>query len=299
MRAVQFKEFGGPEVLSLLDVPEPHPSAGEVRMAVRAVGVNPADWKFRSGAMGGELPRGTGLEAAGIVDEVGEGVSDVAAGDAVFGSTSAGAADFALLSHYARMPPSIDFTHAAALPVAVETATRGLDELGVSDGQTLVINGAAGAVGTAAIQFAVRRGARVIATASTANFDRLQGYGAETTTYGDGLEERVRALAPDGVDRAFDAGPGGALRALVALAGGPEYVIAIADFAGAQETGVTFTGGADSVRAWHALDDVTTLIEAGTFELPVAETFPLERIADAHRASETGHVRGKLVVLVA
>jgi NADPH:quinone reductase-like Zn-dependent oxidoreductase len=300
MKAVQFSRFGGPEVLEIVDVPDPHPAAGQIRVAVRAVGINPIDWKVRSGMMGGDLPKRTGQEVAGTVDEIGEGVTDVTVGDRVFGSTAGadGAAELALLAQYAPIPASLDFAGAAALTVAVETAVRSLDLLGVTSGQALLVNGAAGAVGAAAVQIARQRGARVIGTAAAANHDYLTELGAEPTTYGDGLVERVRALAPDGVDRALDAGGGGALPALVELAGGPEHVVTIVDYAGAQETGVPFTGGPGSTRAWHALREVGPLIEAGRFTLPVAHTFPLTDVAEAHRQSETGHGRGKIVLTV-
>lgn len=299
MRAICFYEFGGPEVLQVDEVDEPHPAPSQIRVVVSAVGVNPADWKIRSGAMGGDLPRGTGLEASGVVDEVGDEVSDVTAGDEVFGSAiGGGAADFTLMESYAQVPPAIDSTVAAALPVAVETAARTLDLLGVGEGQTLLINGASGAVGLAAVQLAHERGARVIGTAGPDNQDFLRGYGAEATTYGDGLAERVGQLAPDGVDRVLDAGPGGALPTLVQLAGGPEHVVAIADFAGAEETGVRASGGPGDKRSWYILDEIGPLIEAGRFSIPVAQTYPLEQIADAHRAGEAGGVRGKIVLLV-
>ena len=300
MRAIQFASYGGPEVLASVEVPEPQAAASEIRVAVKAVGVNPVDWKFRQGMVAGDLPRGTGLEVAGIVDQLGDGVSDVNIGDRVFGSVEGGngAAEFALLRHYARIPPSLDFAAAAGLTVAVETAARTLDLLDVAAGQTVLVNGAAGAVGISTVQLARVRGARVIGTASAANHDYLRSFGAEPTSYGDGLVERVRELAPDGVDRAIDDAGGGALPALVELTGSPEHVVTIADYQGSQETGVRMTGGAVSKRAWYALDDVGRLIEAGRFSLPVAEVFPLEQIADAHRLSETGHVRGKIVLLV-
>lgn len=287
-------------MLELVELPEPHPSAGQIRVAVRAAGVNPIDWKVRSGAMGGDLPQRTGQEVAGVVDELGEGVTDVAIGDEVFGSVAGGggAAELALLGHYARVPPSLDFAAAAALPVAVETAMRTLDLLGVEAGTTLLINGAAGSVGQSAVQFARERGARVIGTASEGNHEFLRSLGAEPTTYGEGLAQRVRALASDRVDAALDTALGGALPALVELTGSPDRVVAIADYAGAQALGVRFSGGSGSERAWGALAAVTEQIEAGRFSLAVAQTFPLAQIADAHRVSETGHARGKLVLLV-
>jgi NADPH:quinone reductase-like Zn-dependent oxidoreductase len=300
MKAIQYSRFGGPDVLELVELPDPHPEAGQIRVAVRAAGVNPIDWKMRAGTRGGDLPQRTGREVAGLVDEVGEGVSDVAPGDAVFGFAAGGggAAELALLADYAPIPPSFDFAGAAGLPVAVETAVRTLDLLGVGARSTVLINGAAGAVGSSAVQIARERGARVIGTASPNNHDYLRSLGAEPTTYGDGLVERIRELAPDGIDAALDAAGGRALPALVELAGGPEHVVTIADYAGAEQTGAKFSGGMGTKRAVHALRDIGPLIEAGRFSLPVAQAFPLERIGDAHRLSAAGHVRGKLVLLV-
>ena len=300
MKAVQYSEFGDPDVLHVVEVPDPQPGPGQIRVAVRAAGVNPIDWKVRRGMMGGELPKRTGQEVAGTVDALGEGVSGVSVGDAVFGPAAGGggAAELALVEHWAAVPDTVEFAAAAALPVAVETAERTLGLLGVGQGDTVLINGAAGAVGIAAVQFARARGARVIGTASAANHDYLESFGAEPTTYGEDLVARVRALAPDGVDRALDVAGSGALPDLVALTGSTEAVITISDYPGAEQTGVTFSGGPGAVRAWHALDEVIELIAAGDFSLPVAETFPLERIAEAHRRSETQHVRGKLVLLI-
>ncbi|HET9079004.1 MAG TPA: NADP-dependent oxidoreductase [Trebonia sp.] len=298
MKAVRFSRFGGPEVLKIVDLPDPHPGPGQVRIAVRAAGVNPIDWKKRKGLTDGELPQTMGQEAAGVVDELGEEVADVAVGDRVFGLSAEGAAqaELAVLSYYAPIPPSLDFPGAAALPVAVETATRALDQLGAGSG-TLLINGAAGAVGSAAVQLAVARGARVIGTASPANHEYLRSLAAEPVAYGAGLVGRVRALAPDGVDVALDVAGSGVLPELIELAGGTEHVVTIADFGGAQEHGVRFSTG-DAGRAVHALGEIGELIESGRFSLPVAQTFPLAEVAEAHRVSEQGHVRGKLVLLV-
>jgi NADPH:quinone reductase-like Zn-dependent oxidoreductase len=138
----------------------------------------------------------------------------------------------------------------------------------------------------------------VIGTASPANHDYLRSLGAEPVAYGEGLVERVRGLAPDGVDAALDVAGSGILPELIELAGGPEDVVTIADFGGAQEHGVTFSSGDDAGRAVHALAEIGELIESGRFSLPVAQTFPLAEIAEAHRVSEDGHVRGKLVLLV-
>lgn len=299
MRAVRFSRFGGPEVLEIVDLPDPHPGPGQIRIAVRAAGINASDWKKRAGLMDPELPQTMGYEAAGYVDELGEGVTDTALGDRVFGFCDEGAAqaELAVLSSYAPVPPSLDFAGAAALPAAVETATRALDQLGVRSGGTLLVNGASGSVGSAAVQLAVARGARVIGTAGPANHDYLRSLGAEAVTYGEGLTDRVRALAPDGVGLALDVAGSGVLPELIALAHGPEHVVTLADFSGAQEHGVLFSRG-DSGRAVHSLGGIGALIESGRFALPVTRTFPLDGVADAHRAGESGRVRGKLVLLV-
>lgn len=299
MKAVRFSQFGGPEVLQIVDLPDPHPGPGQVRIAVRAAGVNPSDWKKREGLMDPVLPQTLGYEAAGVVDELGEGVADVAVGDRVFGFSAEGGAqaELAVLSSYAPVPPSLDFPGAAALPAAIETATRALDQLGVGNHSTLLINGASGSVGSAAAQLAVARGARVIGTASPARHDYLRSLGAEPVAYGTGLAGRVRALAPDGVDLALDVAGSGVLPELIGLAGGAGHVITVADFAGAQEHGVRFSRGDDG-RAVHALGEIGELIESGRFSLPVARAFPLVEVAEAHRVSEQGQVRGKLVLLV-
>ncbi|MFD6497984.1 NADP-dependent oxidoreductase [Streptomyces sp. NPDC059944] len=299
MKAVRFSRFGGPEVLEIVDLPDPRPGPGQVRIAVRAAGVNPSDWKKREGLMDEELPQTLGHEAAGVVDELGAGVTDVAVGDRVYGFSPDGAAqaELAVLSSYAPIPPSLDFPGAAALPAAVETATRALDRLGVAGGVLLLVNGASGSVGSAAVQLAVERGARVIGTAGPANHDYLRSLGAEPVAYGAGLVERVRALAPDGVDLALDVAGSGVLPELIGLAGGAGQVVTVADFTGARQYGVTFSSGDDG-RALHALGDIGELIESGRFALPVARTFPLAEVAEAHRTGERGRTRGKLVLLV-
>jgi NADPH:quinone reductase-like Zn-dependent oxidoreductase len=298
MKAVQFSRFGGPEVLEIVDLPDPHPGPGQVRIAVRAAGVNASDWKKREGLMDPDLPQTLGYEAAGVVDELGAGVTDAAVGDRVFGLSAAGAAqaELTVLSFYAPIPPSLDFAAAAALPAAVETAWRALDQLGVGSGSTLLINGASGSVGSAAVQLAVARGARVIGTASPANHDYLRSLGAGPVAYGEGMAERVRALAPGGVDLALDVAGSGVLPELIELADGAGDVITVADFAGAQEFGVRFSRGDDG-RALHALAEIGPLIEAGRFSLPVARTFPLAAVAEAQQVSEHGHARGKIVLL--
>jgi NADPH:quinone reductase-like Zn-dependent oxidoreductase len=299
MKAARFSTFGGPEVLEIAELPDPHPGPGQVRIAVRAAGINPSDWRKRKGLMDRELPQTMGYEAAGVVDELGEGVTDVVVGDRVFGfSAEAGSqAELAVLSYYAPIPAALDFPSAAALPVAIETATRALDQLAAVAGTTLLINGASGNIGSAAVQLAGARGARVIGTAGPANHDFLRSLGAEPVVYGDDLLTRVRALAPDGVDAALDVAGNGILPELIELTGSPAHVVTIADFRGAQEHGVTFSSG-DTGRAVHVLAEIGELIASGTFSPPGVRAFPLSDIKGAHRVGEDGHVREKLVLLV-
>lgn len=299
MKAAQFSRFGGPEVLRIVDLPEPHAGPGEIRVAVRAAGVNASDWQKRQGRMDPELPQTLGYEAAGVVDELGEGVTGVRIGDPVVGVGGAGAAqaEYAVLSVWVPIPASLDFAGAAALPSTVETAARALDQLGVTAGSTVLINGASGSVGSAAVQFAVHRGARVIGTGSPATHEHLRALGAEPVAYGAGLADRVRALAPAGVDLALDVAGSGNLPELIELAGGAGQVVTIADHAGARAYGVRFSRG-DTGRAEYALALATRLVEDGSFRIPVGRTFPLADVAEAHRVGESGQVRGKLVLTV-
>jgi len=301
MKAVTFTDYGPPEVLVVADAEEPHPADGQIRIAVRAAGVNPIDWKARSGVMREMMPVTfpaiDGREASGVVDEVGPGVTDVATGDEVFGfSVGGAAAEHAVLDDYARKPPGLAWEEAAGLPVAVETTLRVFGVLGgLGEGQTIVVNGAAGGVGAVAVQVARARGARVIGTASEANHEFLRSLGAEPTTYGAGIVERIRALAPDGVDLAFDTAGKGGIPDLVTITGDPARVATIADF-GAAALGVKVTGGAEG-RAPGALDEAARLVEAGRLHVPVQQTFAFADAPEAHRLSETGHVRGKLVLV--
>ena len=299
MKAAQFSEYGPPEVLHVVDVDEPHPGPGQVRVAVRSAGVNSIDWKLRAGhmreVMPMGLPAGTGMDASGIVDEVGDGVDDVGVGDAVFGNGSATYAEHAVLDSWARKPDRLSFEEAAGYPVPVETAIRILDAVGLTAGETVVISGAAGGVGSAAVQIGRERGLTVIGTASEPNHPYLESLGAIPTTYGDGLVERVRALAPDGVDAALDIAGSGVIAELIELTGDPSRVVSIADF-GAGELGAQVSGSADDRPA--AFAEAARLFEAGKLTIPVAHTFRLDDAAQAQATSETGHVAGRTVIVV-
>lgn len=299
MKAALFRRFGGPEVLEIAELPEPHPGPGEIRVAVRAAGVSLSDGSKRRGLMDPELPQTMGYEAAGVVDELGEGVTDVAAGDRVFGVCADGAAqaELAVLVAYAPVPASLDFAQAAALPAAIETAARALDQLGAGAGRTLLISGASGSIGSAAVQLAVARGARVIGTAGAGNQEYVRSLGASPVVYGDGLADRVRALAPGGVDLALDVAGSGILPELIELAGGAENVLTVADFEGARKYDVRFSRG-DTGRALYMLSSIGELIGSGCFAVPVVQSFPLAEVAEAHRVIDAGAGRGKLVLVV-
>jgi NADPH:quinone reductase-like Zn-dependent oxidoreductase len=299
MFALRYHEFGGPEVLRIEEAPEPHAGPGQVRIAVRAASVNPFDWKTRAGYMAEMVPTtfpaGVGMDAAGVVDEVGEGSDTVAVGDEVFGLGQNACAEFSVLDLYAPKPPSVPFEKAAALGLVVETAARTLDRLEPAPGSTILVDGAAGGVGTALVQLARNRGLHVIGTAREANHDYLRSLGATPTTYGEGLAERASALAPQGVDAAVDVVGAGSVPALIALTGDPRCVATVADFTGYQQ-GVhvidTSTG-----RAGYALSDAARLLADNRFTMPV-RTFSLKNGAEAHELSQQGHVRGKLVLSV-
>ncbi|MEU3412417.1 NADP-dependent oxidoreductase [Streptomyces sp. NPDC006658] len=297
MKKVSFAEFGGPEVLRLIDAEEPHAGPGQVRIAVRAAGVNPVDWRIREGQVLGahptELPSGVGLDAAGVVDEVGAGVGGVAVGDRVFGEGASTYAEFAVLSAWARMPEGLTFEEAAGYPSVVETALRVIREVGVRPGQTLLVSGASGGVGSAVLQIARDRGIKVIGTAGAANQDYLRSLGALATTYGEGWAERVRALGR--VDAALDLASSGVIRRLVELTGDARKVISIADLV-APRFGVRFSGVAGSVP--EALAEAVGLISRGKLRIPVEKSYPLAEAAAAHADSQAGHTRGRRVLVV-
>lgn len=300
MRAVQYSRYGGPEVLHVTDVPEPHAAAGQVRIRVRAAAVNPYDHKVRSGmfAGGAELARPAipGAEAAGVVDEVGDGVAGTCVGDHVFGLATGGAsAEFAVLTHWAPKPGNVSFEDAAGLTVVSETAERTLRLLDLRAGETLLVHGAAGGVGQAALQLARLRGAVTIGTASERNHELLRSLGAIPTSYDPGLPARVAALAPQGVDAVLDAA-GTSLDELLAIAGGPGRVVTIANYT-AGDRGVRVTTGGGDEAAFDVLPWISDLVARGEYRLRVTATFPAEEAAEAHRLSESRSAGGKIVLV--
>jgi NADPH:quinone reductase-like Zn-dependent oxidoreductase len=299
MRALQFKAYGGPEVLEWAEAPDPHPGPGQVRIAVRAASVNPIDWKSISGATAGGRPmQGTGYlgyDAAGVVDEVGEGVTGVAVGDEVFGRGRNTHADYAVLDSWATKPPSIDWAVAAAAGVAGETGERSLRLLDVKAGDTLFVDGGAGGVGAATVQMAIARGAKVIASSGEANLDYLREIGATPVRYGHGVAERVRDAAGGPVDAVLDVAGKTPIEDLISLAPEPSQLLSIANFAAAK-AGARVSGGGTDSRPMEALALVADLLAQNKLVLKV-QTFPFDRAAEAYRISQGGHVRGKLVLV--
>jgi len=299
MRALQFRAYGGPEVLEWAEAPDPHAGPGQIRIAVRAASVNAIDRKVLTGMRSGGKPMvGTGYlgyDAAGVVDEVGEGVTGVAVGDDVFGNGRHTQAEYAVLDSWAAKPPPIDWAVAAAAGVSGETAERGLRLLDVKAGDTLFVDGGAGGVGAVAVQVAVARGARVIASASEGNQDYLREIGAIPVRYGDGVANRVRNAAGGSIDAVFDVVGQTPVGELISLVSNPAKVVTIANFAAA-EAGVRVTGGGADSRAPEALDEVADLLAQNKIVIKV-QPFPFERAAEAYRIGLTGHLRGKLVLI--
>ena len=299
MRALQFSAYGGPEVLEWAEAAEPHAGPGQVRIAVRGASVNPIDWKTFAGMLSGAEPMAgagyLGYDAAGVVDEVGEGVTGVSVGDDVFGRGRNTQAEYAVLDSWAAKPTSVDWAVAAAAGVAGETSERGLRLLDVKAGDTLFIDGGAGGVGAVAVQMAVAQGARVIASSSEANHDYLREIGATPVLYGEGVADRVRDAAGGPVDAVFDVAGQTPVEELIRLTREPSQVVSIANFA-AGAAGARVTGGDADSQPMQALAQVADLLARNGLVIKV-QTFPFARAAEAYRISHAGHLRGKLVLV--
>ncbi|GAA3569599.1 NADP-dependent oxidoreductase [Amycolatopsis ultiminotia] len=300
-QAVVYTEYGGPEVLHVVDRKVTDPGPGEVRIAVRAAGLNPLDWKIRTGAMAAmrpvEFPVVPGMDVAGVVEQIGAAVTEFRPGDEVLGTTAQGSfAEYVLAETgtLAKKPAGLSWDSAAALPVVATTAYRVLNLLELKPQETLLIDGVAGGVGTIAVQLAAKRGLTVIGTCREDNHEYVRSLGATPVSYGDGLADRVRAAAPQGVDAALDASGRGSLPTLVELTGDAGRVIAIAGRPAVP--GVRFSAGNDG-EVPGSLAEAAELAARGELKLPVhSEPFSAEGAAELHRRSETGHTRGKLVL---
>ena len=302
-RAVIYETFGGPEVLELREVPEPHAGPGEIRVRVAAAGLNPMDWGIAArpeaaARFGITVPSGFGYDFAGVVDEVDGGATGFAVGDRVHGGAlGRAAADFVVVKTPAEAlwhtPEGIGDEVAATLPVAGLTAAAALAAIDLRSGDTVLVGGAAGGVGVFAVQLAKLAGARVIGTASAGTFEFLRQLGAEPVVYGPGLADRVRTLTPDGVTAATDLFGTETAEAALALGVPPERISTIA--AGPNPPGgVRATGGLDAGP--DAMERITDAILAGRITVPIAATFPIEQTRDAVALQAGRHVRGKVVI---
>jgi len=306
--AVQFHRFGPPEVLGVGEFPEPHAGPGQVRIRVRASGVAPVDLALRAGTSAAgatlSLPHVPGVDAAGVVDEVGPGVTSAAIGDEVFGAVElarlgGASAEFAVLAFWAPRPATMPWAEAGAAGTSIETATRALDHLPLSPGRTVLIHGAAGGVGSVAVQLAVARGARVIGTARPENQAFLVRLGAIATTYGPGLAERVRTLSDGRVDAALDVAGSGSLPELLSITGSADTVVTLADFTGPRHNvllSVGELGGQPHGR--HGLADAAALHREGRFRIPLQQVFALDQAAQAHTLAAHGPRQGKIALSV-
>ncbi|WP_280275722.1 NADP-dependent oxidoreductase [Nocardia wallacei] len=305
-RAVIYERFGGPEVLRVREVPEPHAGPGEIRVRVTAAGLNPMDWGLASrpeaaAQFGITVPAGFGYDFAGIVDEIGTGAAGFAVGDRVYGGAlGRAAADFVVLGTSGgateavwRTPEGISDEVAAALPVAGMTAAAALAAIGLRSGDTVLIGGAAGGVGIFAVQLAKLAGARVIGTAAPSTFEFLRQLGAEPVAYGAGLADRVHTLAPGAVTAATDLFGTETAETALALGVPPERISTIA--AGPNPPGgVRATGGIDAGP--DAMTRIADAVRTGELTVPIAATYPLEQIREAVTLQAGRHVHGKVVI---
>lgn len=306
MRALILHSYGVPtDVLQVEEVAVPLPRAGQVRVRVHACALNPADWAMCNGFFPVPPPRGIGFDVSGTVDAVGDGVTQVSVGDLVFGvpdyigQPTGGAAEYAVLKVFAPVPKGLDITHAAALPMAVETAVRSIDGLGLIAGQTIMINGGGTMTGFAAVQISLLRGAHVIASAGETFAGRLRALGAKVTPYGDGMVERVREIAGGATDFALHtAQVTGVLPDLIKIVGGdPRRVMSFSDF-DKDGLGVRTTGRQKGVEMrYDALGQYAKLAAEGRFTIPIARTFPLDDWREAAAISISKKAHGKLVLL--
>ncbi|WP_328383001.1 NADP-dependent oxidoreductase [Streptomyces sp. NBC_00400] len=306
MKAIIAKSYGGPEVLEYTDRPDPKVGPDSFLIRVKAAGVNPVDWKIVAGyldpMMDGHFPLVPGWDVAGVVEAVGADATEYAVGDEVIGYVRRDEVQHGTYAELvaapvrtlARKPASLSWQQAAGLPLAGLTAYQSLKRVGVQAGETVLVHAAAGGVGSLAVQIAVAQGARVIGTASERNHDFLRSLGAEPVTYGDGLADRVRTLAPEGVDAAVDFVGGGVVEVSQELLKDRSRVASIAD-------GEVKDKGGHMVWVRPDTADLTALgalADAGKLSVPVEAILPLSEAAEAFRRSMAGRARGKIVLEV-
>ena len=304
MKAVRFNEYGGAGVLKVVDVPVPEPGPGQVLVRVMATGINPGEAKIRDGLMHerwpAAFPEGEGSDLAGVVQRLGPDVTTVTAGDEVIGwvDTRSSHAEYAVVEagHLAPKPASVPWEVAGALPVVGFTAWAAVRAVALKPGDSLVVSGAAGGVGSLAVQLAMREKATVVGLASPANHAWLTRHGVIPVSYGDGVGGRIREAAPT-TDAFIDTHGGDYVElALGELGVDPARVDTIARFDAVAKYGIKAEGNAVGASA-GTLSELAGLIAAGELEVPIAATYPLAQVRDAFAELAKGHTRGKIVLL--
>ena len=300
-RAVSYSEYGAPEVLEVVEVPTPHAGSGEVRVAVRAAGLNPFDFKVRRGGYlpNHVLPSTQGLEFAGVIDEVGDGVEEWQVGSEVLGWIGRGAqAEYVVVprTRIAAKPASLAWAVAGGLGLVANTAKRATDSLNLGKNDTVLVTAAAGGVGLLSAQFARRAGATVIGTASISNHEFLRSLGVIPVSYGDGELNRLREAAPDGYTAALDNIGGPAILTALELGIPRERVNTIADSDAVEKLGVGGVGGGN--KNAEELSEFARLAASGEIVVPIRSSYQLGDVVAAYRDLETSHGLGKVVLLV-
>lgn len=302
--AVRFDHYGGIDVLHVADVPMPRPTTEEVLVAVRAAGINPGEAAIRQGAMDAAapatFPSGQGSDFAGVVTEVGTGVAGLAVGDEVLGWSEqrSSQAEFVAVpaGQVTRKPAELPWEVAGALYVVGVTAYAAVRAVGAGAGDTVAVSGAAGGVGSLTVQLLQVRGARVIGIASESNAEWLQSLGVTPVAYGDGLADRLRAAAPDGIDAFVDTFGDGYVELAVELGVARDRIDTIIDFGAAEKFGVK-AEGSSTATSTEVLDEMAGLIVSGRLILPIAGSYPLEQVREAFTELERRHTRGKIVLV--
>jgi NADPH:quinone reductase-like Zn-dependent oxidoreductase len=303
-RAVRFDGYGGIDVLQVVDVPDPVPGPGEALVRVKATSINPGEGKIRDGALHAiypaTFPSGEGSDLAGVVEAVGAGVTSVSVGDEVIGYTDDRSAHAELVRVAAEnltpKPSAVSWEIAGSLCVAGSTAWAAIRAVSLGSGDTVAVSGAAGGVGVFTVQLARAAGATVIGIAGESKHEWLRSHGVEPVAYGDGVEDRVRAAAPDGVDAFLDLVGGGYVELALSLGVAPDRINTIADFEEVEKHGVKADGNAAGASA-STLAELAADVAAGTLEVPIAATYPLEQVREAYAELDQGHTLGKIVLL--
>jgi len=303
-KAVRFEEYGGVEVLQVVEVPVPEPGAGEVLVKVKAASINPGEARIRTGELHGRwpttFPSGEGSDFAGVVDKLGPGVSGFAVGDEVIGFTNrrASHAEYVVAESgdLTSKPANVSWEVAGSLFVAGTTAYAAVRAVALKPGETVAVSGAAGGVGSLVVQLAKAAGAEVIGIASPGNHEWLAAHGVKPVAYGEGLADRLRAAA-DRVDAFIDThGDGYVKLAIEDLGVDPSRIDTVADFAAVEQYGVKAEGNGAAATA-EVVAELAALVADGRLEVRIARTFPLDQVRAAFEEVEQGHARGKIVLL--